>query len=39
VRGYIRATVVVMSSLDLPQAETEKICYKNAQIMFGLRQG
>ena len=37
-RGYIRSTIAVMESLDhLSQADREKICYKNAQTMFGLR--
>jgi aminocarboxymuconate-semialdehyde decarboxylase len=35
-RGYIRSTIAVLESLDLPQADMEKICYKNAQSMFGL---
>src|ERR1700737_3747858 len=35
-RGYIRETIAVMESLDLSQADMEKICYKNAQSMFGL---
>ena len=26
-----------MESLDLPQPDKEKICYRNAQRMFGLR--
>src|SRR5438046_9288101 len=37
-RGYIRSTIAVLESLDLPQADMEKICYKNAQSMFGLRK-
>jgi len=28
-----------MESLDLPEADMEKICHRNAQRMFGLRQG
>ena len=35
-RGYIRSTIAVMESLDLPRSDKEKICYKNAQRMFGL---
>jgi aminocarboxymuconate-semialdehyde decarboxylase len=34
--GYIRSTIAVMESLDLPQADKEKICYRNAQRIFGL---
>ena len=37
-RGYIRATIEVMESLDLPKADMEKICHGNAERMFGLRQ-
>jgi aminocarboxymuconate-semialdehyde decarboxylase len=29
-RGYIRATIAVMESLDPPQSDMEKICYRNA---------
>ena len=36
-RGYIRATIEVMESLDLPQADMDKICHRNAERMFGLR--
>ena len=36
-RGYIRATIEVMQSLELPQSDLEKICHRNAEIMFGLR--
>ncbi|TMJ27342.1 MAG: amidohydrolase, partial [Alphaproteobacteria bacterium] len=35
-RGYIRSTIQVIESLDLSAADKEKICYRNAQIMFGL---
>jgi aminocarboxymuconate-semialdehyde decarboxylase len=38
-RGYIRSTIAVMESLDLPRADLEKICYRNAQAMFGLPPG
>jgi predicted TIM-barrel fold metal-dependent hydrolase len=34
--GYIRATIAVIEGLDLPPAEKEKICFRNAQRMFGL---
>lgn len=37
-RGYIRATIEVMQSLDLPRADMEKICHRNAERMFGLTQ-
>jgi uncharacterized protein len=36
-RGYIRSTIAVMESLDLPQADMEKICHGNAEAMFALR--
>jgi aminocarboxymuconate-semialdehyde decarboxylase len=35
-RGYIRDTIAVMESLDLPRADMEKICHGNAERMFGL---
>jgi predicted TIM-barrel fold metal-dependent hydrolase len=35
-RGYIRSTIAVMESLDLPQADLEKICHRNAEAMLGL---
>src|SRR5499427_5209179 len=35
-RGYIRATIEVMESLDLAEADREKICHRNAERMFGL---
>jgi predicted TIM-barrel fold metal-dependent hydrolase len=34
--GYIRATIAVMESLDLPTDDLEKICHGNAERMFGL---
>jgi predicted TIM-barrel fold metal-dependent hydrolase len=34
--GYIRATMDVMQSLDLPDADMKKICYQNAETLFGL---
>jgi predicted TIM-barrel fold metal-dependent hydrolase len=34
--GYIRAAIDVMTSLDLGQADKEKICYRNAISFFGL---
>jgi aminocarboxymuconate-semialdehyde decarboxylase len=36
-KGYIRATIAVMESLELPTADMEKICHGNAVCMFGLR--
>jgi aminocarboxymuconate-semialdehyde decarboxylase len=35
-KGYIRATIAVMESLDLAQDDMEKICHRNAQTMFAL---
>ena len=35
--GYIRSTIEVIESLDISQADREKICHKNAETMFGLR--
>ena len=34
--GYIRATIAVMESLDLPAADMAKICHGNAERMFVL---
>ena len=34
--GYIRSTMKVMASLDLSNAEKEKICWRNAISFFGL---
>jgi uncharacterized protein len=34
--GYIRATIDVMQSLDLPDADMQKICHGNAVKLFGL---
>lgn len=34
--GYIRSTISVLRSLDLPQDVMEKICYRNAQKIFGI---
>jgi len=34
--GYIRSTIAVLDSLDLAPADREKLCYRNAQHMFGL---
>ena len=38
-RGYIRSTIAVMESLDLPKEDMEKVCHRNAESMFGLRKG
>jgi aminocarboxymuconate-semialdehyde decarboxylase len=35
-RGYIRSTIAVMESLDLPLEDMMKICHGNAERMFGL---
>jgi predicted TIM-barrel fold metal-dependent hydrolase len=35
--GYIRSTIAVLDSLELAREDREKICYRNAQTMFGLR--
>jgi aminocarboxymuconate-semialdehyde decarboxylase len=37
--GYIRDTIKVLESLDMPQDEREKISFRNAQKMFGLKAG
>ena len=37
-RGYIRATIAVMESLDLPIEDMKKICHRNAETMFALRK-
>jgi uncharacterized protein len=34
--GYIRAAIDVMASLDLSNADKEKICFRNAVSFFGL---
>jgi predicted TIM-barrel fold metal-dependent hydrolase len=34
--GYIRSTMDVIGSLDISQGDKEKICYRNAQKLFGL---
>ena len=36
--GYIRATIKIIESLDLAASEKEKICYGNAEHLFGLRR-
>lgn len=34
--GYIRDTIKVLASIDMPDADREKICFRNAQALFGL---
>ncbi len=34
--SYIRETMKVMSSLDISTADREKLCFRNAQQLFGL---
>ena len=36
--GYIRETIAVLESIDMPQEMREKIAYKNAQELFGLKK-
>lgn len=35
--GYIRSCMAVIESLDVPQSDREKLCYRNAQRLFGLK--
>jgi predicted TIM-barrel fold metal-dependent hydrolase len=35
--GYIRDTIKVLDSLPLSQSDKEKICWRNAQALFGLK--
>jgi predicted TIM-barrel fold metal-dependent hydrolase len=35
--GYIRDTIKVLESIDMPQETREKISFRNAQKLFGLR--
>jgi len=34
--SYIRETMKVPASLDIPAADQEKLCYRNAEKLFGL---
>jgi len=34
--SYIRETMKVIGSLDIAEADKEKICYRNAQTLFKL---
>ena len=36
--GYIRETIAVLESIDMPQEMREKIAYKNAEDLFGLKK-
>jgi predicted TIM-barrel fold metal-dependent hydrolase len=35
--GYIRDTIAILESLDMPDADREKINYKNAQALLGIK--
>ena len=35
--GYIRETIAVLESIEMPQASREKINYKNAEALFGIK--
>jgi aminocarboxymuconate-semialdehyde decarboxylase len=35
--GYIRDTIKVLESIEMPAETREKISYRNAQKLFGLR--
>lgn len=35
--GYIRSSMDVIESVDIPPGDKEKICYRNAQVFFGLK--
>jgi predicted TIM-barrel fold metal-dependent hydrolase len=35
--GYIRDTIKVLESIEMPAEAREKICFRNAQKLFGLR--
>jgi predicted TIM-barrel fold metal-dependent hydrolase len=34
--GFIRDTIAVMESLDLPAEDRDKICFKNAESLLGV---
>jgi aminocarboxymuconate-semialdehyde decarboxylase len=34
--GYIRDTLKILNGLDLSQGDMEKICFRNAAMLFGL---
>jgi aminocarboxymuconate-semialdehyde decarboxylase len=35
--GYIRETIQILEDLKLSQEDMEKICYKNAQSLLGVK--
>ena len=35
--GYIRSTIAVLEALELKVADREKISYRNAQALFGVK--
>jgi aminocarboxymuconate-semialdehyde decarboxylase len=35
--GYIRDTIRVLGSVDMPQLDREKIYFRNAEAFFGLK--
>ena len=35
--GYIRSTIAVLEGIEMSQETREKISFKNAQAMFGVR--
>ncbi|MBB3595817.1 aminocarboxymuconate-semialdehyde decarboxylase [Rhizobium sp. BK529] len=35
--GYIRDTLKILNSLDLSKEDMEKICFRNAETLFGLK--
>ncbi len=35
--GYIRSTIAVLEALELKAADREKISYRNAQALFGVK--
>jgi predicted TIM-barrel fold metal-dependent hydrolase len=36
--GYIRDTIAVLESLNLPQEDMEKICFRNARSLLGIAE-
>lgn len=36
--GYIRDTIKVLETIDMPSEDYDKICFRNAQTLFGLPQ-
>jgi predicted TIM-barrel fold metal-dependent hydrolase len=35
--GYIRSTIAVLEAIDLSPQDREKICFRNAQAIFGVK--